>query len=235
MQSAYKRFITWKNVLATGVLVLLVYILNLWRDTIVWGWVTMLGNFISSQVSPIFLSVFQKHPYLLIFSVFILFNIILLAHAYVSSGTPHGLKIYDKKIDELVRMIIENNTGHDLIDCQAQVLDIVSLNKDGLKEPYEFMGLTPQLRWYSRGFPEGITTEIKDKTKGIFGIASLVKYKNEDEVASLDFPYLYELHKGKSKAEILFHGNTKQGDTTNYRLSAIIDYDGKSIKIEIWT
>lgn len=113
-------------------------------------------------------------------------------------------------------------------------MSISLLNNKAKNIKYHPYGLSPKLRWYSRGFPEGITTEIKDKTEGIFGIASPVRFKNEPEFWALDFPSSYKIIKGKSKVEILFGGNTKKGETRNYKLYAIIDYDGKNANIEIW-
>ena len=229
---AYKSWLKWKNIKYPIFFAILVYLFDVWRDNIVEKYLSMLANWLSSNIYPLILGVFQDHPYLFGFYVFLLINIGLLIHAYFTSGPPRGLKIIDKKIDSTVRVVVKNNTGDDLVNCEARVLCISLL--DGKEQRYKSLGLNPTLRWYSRGFPEGKTTEIKDKTEGIFGIVSYTKFKNEREILVLDIGLTYKIFEGRSKVEILFGGNTKTGEIRNYKLDAIIDYDGKCTAIEIW-
>jgi hypothetical protein len=184
---------------------------------------------LTSATIPFFANTFQTHPYLFELTVFLLLNSFVIMHAYVTSRAPHGLRILEKKIGMYTRILVENNTGHDLLDCEIEVLNVKGLDSN---LPYRLEGLYNKLRWYIQGnIPNGITTNIKNQSHAEAG--TVVSYENN--VISLEFPHQYAIRDGKTRVDVLFTGHTKQGDTKSSRFWLYIERDGEEINVIVET
>ena len=188
-------------------------------------------------ILPYFSSLFHGYPYLYVFIIFLLINLLVIIHAYFVTFLPLGLSVDSKYYDspKYFVIVVSNNTGDNLKECEIELVEMIKLSENTPKSCIEdYQQRTPaKMHWINGNEMIGTTTEIKNGRNGIAGVVYTKKTNDGRLCFGNDLPPLM-IWPGTNKAKIHFSGITAKGDTKSKEIFLEINFTSTSdLKVEV--
>lgn len=258
LQSARQKFISLRNFIIGGLIVFILWIWNIFVDTAVGELLMKAISEVVTQLIPIVSEIFQKYPYLFVFTTFCVFVFLLFLHAYITTQPPKGIVVTYEEKDDGIFLFVTNNTKSDLSNAYLQLNRIEpepepALTEDRkIKSPVKLLlGASPPsslrgvlLMWESNGKYHHRTVieskqpasshsiRIESTGEAGFWINPVTDQFSRTLLKKSTKPPFIYFDVGQVNAEIQFGGTNPKGNVVTKEFELIFDYDGRSVKVK---
>jgi hypothetical protein len=229
IRSTLRKIISFKTLIIVIIASLFLWIAHIILESIIGDILVKWLKTLDKYVSPSIIEVFRNHPYLFEFGIFLVILLLIIVHAYMTTGLSKGITIHKVKDEHshISGVVIDNRTGDNLNNCEVEAIEMIKVGRDAPKDFLYWTQLPAKMLWMENLGLRNAPTEIKDKRQGIIAIAH-----GEEKGASLITSMGITLWPVINEVKFHFSGITAQGKTVAFEFYVEINYDGKTATIE---